>query len=252
MLLVFTLLREGNKMIKIMILGTFHMGNTSDLHRIEKDNFHSTERQGEIRKVVDAIKEFHPNKIALEVVKEKNGLLNEEYHQYLNNKLELAIDEIHQFGFRAAAELQQEEVYAIDWMDSIGSRSIGEVLNWAETEQTEVFQLIDTYRSELMLTLGEKSIDELIRVYNEEGYIKKQHEMYMHIARIGSGTDYVGVDWMRWWYQRNLIMFANIAEISSPNDRVLFIIGAAHVHLVSQFLKESGLFEVISVSEYLN
>lgn len=227
------------------------MGTTSDLYRVEKDNFLSAKRQGEIRKVVDAIKEFQPNKIALEVEKEKNHLLNEDYHQYLNNELELVIDEIHQFGFRAAAELKHESVYAIDWMDSVGSRSIGEVLNWAETEQTEVFQLIDTYRSELMLTLGEKSIDELIRSLNEMKYIKKQHEMYMHIARIGRGSDYVGIDWMRWWYQRNLILFSNLAEISSSNDRVLLIIGAAHVHLVTQFLKESGLFEIVSVNEFL-
>lgn len=234
-----------------MILGTFHMGNTSDLYRLETDNFRSAKRQGEIKKVVDAIKDFHPHKIALEVVKEKNGLLNEQYHQYLNNELELEIDEIHQFGFRAAAELKHEEVYAIDWMDSVGNRSIGEVLNWAEKEQTEILQIIDTYRSELTLTLGDKGIDELIRSYNEEKYIKKQHEMYMHIARIGRGSDYVGIDWMRWWYQRNLILFSNLAEISSSNDRVVLIIGAAHVHLVTQFLKESGLFHIVSVSEFL-
>lgn len=227
------------------------MGNTSDLYRLETDNFRSAKRQEEIRKVVDAIKDFHPNKIALEVVKEKNGLLNEQYHQYLNNELELEIDEIHQFGFRAAAELKHEEVYAIDWMDSVGNRSIGEVLNWAEKEQTEILQIIDTYRSELTLTLGDKGIDELIRSYNEEKYIKKQHEMYMHIARIGRGSDYVGIDWMRWWYQRNLILFSNLAEISSSNDRVVLIIGAAHVYLVTQFLKESGLFHIVSVSEFL-
>lgn len=75
--------------------------------------------------------------------------------------------------------------------------------------------------------------------------------MYMHIARIGRGSDYVGIDWMRWWYQRNLILFANLADISSSNDRVLLIIGAAHVHLVAQFLKESGLFEIVSVGEFL-
>lgn len=234
-----------------MILGTFHMGNTSDLYNVETDNLRSTKRQGEIRKVVDAIKEFHPDKIALEVEKEKNHLLNEEYNQYLNNELELAIDEIHQFGFQAAAELKHEEVYAIDWMENVGNRSIGEVMKWAEKEQTEVFQLIDTYRSKLILPLGEKRIDELIRNLNEEKYIKKQHEMYMHIARIGRGSDYVGIDWMRWWYQRNLILFANLAEISSSNDRVLLIIGAAHVHLVAQFLKESGLFEIVSVNEFL-
>jgi Family of unknown function (DUF5694) len=38
---------------------------------------------------------------------------------------------------------------------------------------------------------------------------------------------------------------------NSPSDNTLLIIGAAHIHLVSQFLKESGMFEVVNATEYL-
>lgn len=74
----------------------------------------------------------------------------------------------------------------------------------------------------------------------------------MQIARIGTGTDYIGVDWVRWWYQRNLTIFSNLSGlVSDSNDRIILLIGAAHIYLVRQFLLESGVFEVESTLHYL-
>ncbi|GAA0492729.1 hypothetical protein GCM10008986_18880 [Salinibacillus aidingensis] len=86
----------------------------------------------------------------------------------------------------------------------------------------------------------------------EEHYIKKHHEMYLQVSRIGKGTEYVGIDWVRWWYQRNLIIYSNIAKLAqSSSDRILLIIGAGHAYILSQLLADSGLFEVIPVNKYL-
>ncbi|HSO59178.1 MAG TPA: DUF5694 domain-containing protein [Paenisporosarcina sp.] len=247
------LMDKLNKKPKVMVLGTFHMRYTPDLYRVEFDNLLSPKRQEEIRKVVNVLKSYNPTKIAFEVVKEKDNLLNEEYQQYINGQLELKIDEIHQFGFRTAAELKHKNIYAIDWMESVGNRAISQVLDWAKIEQPDLFRFIDEeYRSKLQLGLEDKSIFELICNYNEENFIKKEHEMYMQIARIGKGVEYVGIDWVRWWYQRNLIIYSNLAEITnSSSDKTLLIIGSAHVYLISQFLKESGLFDVVTLEEYL-
>lgn len=238
---------------KVMVLGTFHMRYTPDLHRVNFDNLLSPKRQEEIRKVVNSLKSYNPTKIAFEVVKENDNSLNMEYQQYINGEIELKVDEIHQFGFRMAAELKHKNIYAVDWMDSVDNRALSQVFDWAKIEQPELNNFIDeNYRSKLQLNLDDKSIIELISNYNEEQFIKKQHEMYMQVARIGKGIEYVGIDWVRWWYQRNLIIYSNLAQITnSSSDRTLLIIGAAHVYLVSQFLKESGLFEVISVNECL-
>ncbi len=243
-----------NEKPKVMVLGSFHMRYTPDLHRVEFDNLLSPNRQEEIRKVVNALKSYNPTKIACEVVKEDNHVLNQEYQQYINGQLELKVDEIHQLGFRTAAELKHEHMYAIDWMESVGNRAISRVFDWAKIEQPELYNLIDEkYRSKLQLDLKDKSIYELICNYNEEQFNQKQHEMYMQVARIGKGVEYVGIDWIRWWYQRNLIIYSNLAQItSSSNDRTLLIIGSAHVYLVTQFLKESGLFDVVSANEYLH
>lgn len=242
-----------NKKPKVMVLGTFHMCYTPDLHRVDFDNLLSPKRQEEIRKVVNVLKNYNPTKIAFEVVKEEDTLLNKDYHKYLNGHLELKVDEIHQLGFRTAAELKHKTIYAIDWMESVGNRAISQVLDWAKMEQPDLFHFIDEkYRSKLQLSLEDTSVFDLICNYNKEIFIKKQHEMYMQIARIGKGVEYVGIDWVRWWYQRNLIIYSNLAEITkSSSDRTLLIIGSAHVYLVSQFLKESGLFDVVTLDAYL-
>ncbi|WP_332873672.1 DUF5694 domain-containing protein [Fictibacillus halophilus] len=125
-----------------------------------------------------------------------------------------------------ASDLQHEKVHAVDWMDTVGNRGLGQVFKWAEKNQPEFFRYINDY-------------------------IEKQHEMYLAIARIGSSEEYIGIDWMRWWYQRNPILYYNLAKITSLSDRTLLIIGAAPVHLVTQFLKESNLFSVVNSLDYL-
>ncbi|EDL65735.1 DUF5694 domain-containing protein [Bacillus sp. SG-1] len=238
---------------KVMVLGTFHMRYTPDIHKVEFDDLLTDRRQNEIREVVHKIKKFNPTKLAFEVVKENEEDLNKEYRQFLNNGLKLKIDEIHQYGFRLASELGHKKVYAVDWMETVGNRGIGQVFEWAKTEQPDLYKYIEeTYRPGREFNLAEKSIVDLMKEMNEESSVKKDHEKYMAVARIGSEEDYVGIDWLRWWYQRNLIIYSNLAKItSSPSERTLLIIGAAHIHLVSQFLKESGMFDVEPAIAYL-
>ncbi len=237
----------------IMILGTFHMRYTPDLYRENVEDLISENRQGEIVQVVERMKEFNPTKLAFEVVKEKEEDLNIEYKRYVEDHTDLTMDEVQQYGFRLASELGHNQLYAVDWMESIGNRGIGQVFDWAKREQPELYNHInEKYRSGREFNLANKSIPELMKHLNEEEQIKKEHEKYMAIARIGNEAEYVGIDWLRWWYQRNLIIYYHLARITnSTSDRTMLIIGAAHVHLVSQFLHESGEFNVVPAITYL-
>ncbi|MFC7677341.1 DUF5694 domain-containing protein [Paenibacillus sp. GCM10028914] len=82
--------------------------------------------------------------------------------------------------------------------------------------------------------------------------MKKHHTMNINIARIGEIDNYIGLEWLNWWYQRNLIIFSNLARIAtSCEDRLLLIIGASHVQILSQFLVESELFDLELGFSYL-
>lgn len=182
-----------------MIVGTFHMRYTPDLYRYEVDNLLNDRRQKEIREVVEKIKKFNPTKLAFEVVKEKEDELNKEYISYLQNDFKLSIDEVYQYGFRIASELGHKKVYAVDWMESVGNRAISQVYDWAKSEQLDLYNYIkENYHSKKNYNIGDKSISELMREINEGVNIKKEHEMYMEVARIGDKNEYIGIDWLRW------------------------------------------------------
>lgn len=237
---------------KIMVLGTFHMRYTPDLYRVEAEDLLTPRRQEEIRQVIERIKAFQPTKLAFEVVKGEEESLNRDYQLYQKGELQLQVDEVHQIGFRLASELDHKKVYAVDWMESVGNRGLSQVFEWAKEEQPELFDYINTtYRSNRDKSLEGVHILELFRKVNDRAYSKREHEMYMNIARIGKGEEYIGIDWVRWWYQRNLIIFNNLSNITENSDRTLLLIGNAHIHLVSQFLEESGLFDVEYASDYL-
>ena len=238
---------------KVMILGTFHLRYTPDLYRKEIGGINSIERQQEIRRVIDHVKEFRPTKMAFEVVKGENTRLNTEYERYLKGELKPVVDEVHQFGFPIAAESGHKMVYAVDWMESVGNRSMGEVYEWAKANQPKLFSFIEeTYRKPNNASMEKiDNIYELMQYVNDEQVIRLSHEFYMALARIGNGEDYVGIDWLRWWYQRNLIIYKNLAELIAPDERVVLLIGGSHIHLISQFLKESNLVEVVPASMYL-
>jgi hypothetical protein len=92
----------------------------------------------------------------------------------------------------------------------------------------------------------------MFKDYNDPVFLKNNHKLYMDIAKIGEFENYVGIDWLIWWYQRNLILFSNLTRLAdSPKERILFIIGAAHIQLLSQFLQESEDYEVEWSHTYL-
>lgn len=237
----------------IMILGTFHMGATLDMIEIEKDSMLSAQRQKEIEKVVGRLKDFKPTKIALEVEKKRNGSLNEEFTGFLKGDYQLKENEIDQIGYRLAREMKHQEVYAVDWMEEGAcQRGIGEVVEWAKKNQPELYEELFGSLYKLELTTNGKSVNDLLLYYNQPEIVEKLHRSYVNMARIKEAEQYVGMDWLIWWYQRNLILFSNLSDLATtPDDRILFIVGSSHVGILENFVKESGLFETVPVQSYL-
>lgn len=237
----------------IMILGTFHMGTTLDMIEIEKDSMLSAQRQKEIEEVVGSLKEFEPTKIALEVEKKRNGLLNEGYNAYLNGDYELEENEIDQIGYRLAKGMGHQEVYAVDWMEQGAlQREINEVVEWAKEHQPDLNEELFGPLYQLELTTAGKSVKDLLLYYNQPDVVDQLHRSYVNMARIKDAEQYVGMDWLIWWYQRNLILFSNLSDLATASEeRILFIVGGSHVRIVENFVKESGLFESVSVQSYL-
>lgn len=235
---------------KIMILGTFHMSSSSDLINTKVDNLTSDKRQGEIIELVNKIKKFDPTKVAVEYEYKYEEELNADYTKYINGEMQLKMWETHQIAFRLAKSLEHKKIYPIDWMErGAAIYPISEVYEYTKKNQP---QLLDLF-SDSNFKFGENDIvSDIYRSYNDRDYIRKTHESYVNMARIGLDNEYVGMGWLIWWYQRNLIIFAHLAQlIENSNDRIFLLIGSGHIGILSNFLNESGLFEVVDAIDYL-
>lgn len=227
---------------KVMILGTFHMA--------EEPGLDTDRRQTEIKELVAKLAQFQPTKIALEMVPEDGEVCQDKYSRYQQGTYELEMNEYYQVGFRLAAELGHAQLYPIDWMGE-ADRGYGEVDAWAREHQPELLEDILKNLSFPALTL-EKDLLSYYQELNDPVFLQQVDTFYLNVARIGTISNNVGIDWLSWWYKRNLIQFANLTRLAdSPDERILFIVGASHVRIMENFLRESGCVEVVGALEYL-
>ncbi len=238
---------------QVMVLGTFHFQGSSDLVQVENGQLTSEEKQQEILEVVENISKFQPTKVAVEVEKKKNNRLNENYQAYLNESFELSLNEVHQLGFRISKQMELENIYGIDWMENSGNRGIDEVFKWAKQKQPSLYSsIMEEYLSKLEVNFEGLTVLETLKRLNNKENPAKEQQAYMQIARIGTNYEYIGIDWLRWWYQRNLIIYKNLLDLADgKEDKILLIIGSGHLYLVNQFLSESGEVEIIEPNDYL-
>ena len=259
----------------IMILGSTHLANPgADVYNTKMDDVLAPKRQNEIAELVRLLKAYQPTKIAFEIDPSEDAVINANYQGYLKGKYELKRDEVNQIGFRLAKQVGHSKVYGVDywpWPDSHPFFPDG--FDW---DLIDYHKFAKTHNQEHLLpppptTEGkvtqdengttwiepqkyEPIVDMYIRLNQPEG-IRVDHQRYIRwIARVGLGADYPGANWVAHsWYDRNLKTYVNLTRITeSANDRILLIIGAAHVYLIQQFFEESGDYIVESPLKYLN
>lgn len=229
---------------KILILGSFHMG--------EVEGLDENKRQMEIEELVSKIEKFKPTKIAVEMEPKDSEACNEQYKRYQSGSFSLPINEIYQVGFRLGLELGHEEIYPTDWMGN-ADMSFGEVQSWAEEQQPKLLKSILAGIEGAPSLTDDKTVLDYYRELNEPAFLDLNHKIHLNIARVGEVDHYVGMNWLSWWYKRNLIMFSNLSRlIESKEERILFIVGIGHSTIVTNFIEEGELCEVVDPLRYLS
>ncbi|MEM9525985.1 MAG: DUF5694 domain-containing protein, partial [Bacteroidota bacterium] len=61
----------------------------------------------------------------------------------------------------------------------------------------------------------------------------------------------VGARFTAKWWERNIMIMSNIDRVTSPNDRILVIIGAAHRALLKDFFEDRQDVEYLEIQDYL-
>ena len=246
---------------EILLLGTGHWSNPGlDLHATNYDDMLAPRRQREIASALDDLAQFRPTKVAIESMAIATDELNERYQQYRSGQLELTANERDQIGFRLAALLGHERIHGIDWHDrqrdigwdtaiafaqGHGQRDLiaGFLPAEPEPENGDAPQGAGT---------GDRTVREMLLGLSDPGWLAADHSVYMDLAQVGGGDDYIGADVVLRWYERNLKIFVNLARLATaPDDRVVVLIGAGHLALLTHFIEGAGRFRLVPAADYL-
>lgn len=239
----------------LLLVGSYHMNSPNkDFFNVQTDDVLRPKRQEQIRECIKLLKEFKPTKVALEVSVDKQNELNSKFKEYLNSTYEANKSEGEQLGFRIAAELGHKEIYAIDWNEGTGD---GRCVEYAKLHQKGIYDEIMDYGTKTNKKtedlLKTNSIRAVLLYLNDEKTLAQDHQTYLTMCKIGHGKEYLGINWVKRWYERNLIIYANLSRIGkSKQDRILVIYGSGHIPLLHQFTSDSGQFEIENLRNYLD
>lgn len=245
---------DASPRAEVMVLGTFHFsGGGQDMINPEVDDFLAPARQAEIAEVLDRLEAFAPTRIAVELMPVHEADFNARYDEYRAGTRDLGVNERQQLGMRLAARLGHDRLYAVD---AEGGMDFEAMMAAASTAgQSALLAEWQSYIGEVqaylddMDSLDRSILDRIISENSEE--TRELHNLYLILAQMGGADDPAGAREMTRWWGRNLHIFANIARIAEPGERVLVIYGAGHKALLDAYLQGAPNITWVEPLDYL-
>lgn len=248
------------KPVSVAILGTYHMSGKKGggLFEIEVDDVKSPRRQAEIKELVQRLIEYKPTKILIESAY-GNEYYPRRYQTYLThlNEDSLSRNEIEQVGFRLAEELGHKTIYPFDFKKFLNTDILMEFMdqdtNFAAEFKNWIVQARQFF-DKVNTNLKTKTIIEYLQFSNSQEAIEFHHQGHLELLRYGSGDNYAGADYNLDWYERNMKMFHNltrISDFSNEDERILIIVGEAHVKILKNFIEDAPYYEYENILDYL-
>jgi hypothetical protein len=242
--------------IKIILLGTFHYGETTDRHSTSFPDLFSLKRQQEIEQLTQRLALQKPDKIIIEAVPKRQALIDSLYLRYQQRQLSDSSwvrNEIVQLGFRTASKTKAKLICA-DYRQELPY----DVLKKYEEDHKQdtnppffdtPWPFVNTGR----LKLAETDLRRYYLQLNSQEDRQRSLYDYLHYAlSYGKGNDYTGVDLSVAWYSRNLKIMANVFRSLEPSDKcILLIMGSSHTAVLHQLLADHPRFEIVELTSVL-
>ncbi|GET21854.1 DUF5694 domain-containing protein [Prolixibacter denitrificans] len=246
---------------KIMTLGVFHFAYPNlDAIQTKKKNQISVLNepyQSEIIAIANAVSEFRPTIIAIEVTPDQQGKIDSLYALYRADQFTLRKGEVYQLGFRIGKISNVPIIHCVNhWgrhyksIEALFKDSIRQS-KFVEYFRNSPDSIYEPHRAP---TKVKNIIDELKKL-NDPAAIRERLSVYLlnPFKYEEKPGDFTGVDFETGrWFNRNLRIFRNIQRIQhSSDDRILLIIGREHLNLLNLFFDVSKEFELVSPLPYL-
>lgn len=250
--------------IRVMILGTYHMDNPGrDMHNARIDPMTTPEKQVELAAAIDALAQFEPTAIAIEsVAPDPSTMLDAGWPSFRPENLLVNSNERVQLGYRLAARVGIDRVYAIDEIDRAGQPTyfpIDPVIGWAQAngkmpEFLEGSAQVQAWIGEMEAQQSVRTVEQLLAEINAPDHpmVAQGQTFYYKLLPFGAGDDQPGAELNARWYARNVHIFARLVQVARPGDRIVVIYGAGHAYWLRQMVEMTPGFELVEPTDYLS
>lgn len=258
----------------IMLLGADHL---TQLYKSDKPSTDVLlpEQQREISAFANRVLPYKPDLIMVEVLPEKQVMIDSLYALYFGNKLKLdqladGRSEVYQLAFRLAKQLGLARVYCVDAPGGT-SQSIldnGENINLYKEEGAALrAMVVDRVKA---LQDGKLSLVNYLTFINHpETYNKVYRLRYITPARVRNGRfknpdamvdtafinpTYIGAELISVFKNRDYKIYSNLVttQLKTKAKRALLLIGAAHLGSLRSILRDDTDYNLVDPMSYLH
>lgn len=258
----------AQKQTNVVLIGVYHFNNPGfDEGKMKDRNILNDENQKGLERITDKlIKKYHPAKVFVEYDAAQNHQLNDWYALYKNARPFYRADtlnafykrfysenETFQLGFRLAKKAGNDSIYAMDYdevpirFDLIKSKMEGNRYFTYTDYQRKITEL------EVFMNgcLSQPKLEDVLLCLNSEEQYRLNKGLYIAMLnRVNKPADFFGSDLVSAWYKRNLIMYANIQnQVSTQDKNIVIIVGAGHAAIMADFIKADKRFNLIKINE---
>lgn len=245
--------------VEVMVVGTWHFDSPGlDLNNPEVDDVLKPKRQRELEAVSAALTEYRPTKILIERTAKTPDLIDTVYSEFTGRQLTRERDERFQIAYRLAKKLGHTTVYAIDEQAGPGEPDyfpFDRMVSWAKANDAEgrLDALLAKGAAEAgrIETLQSETIPRALIEVNQSGVTERAQTFYYEALKFGDTEAQPGAELNSYWYMRNAKIFAKLARVAEPGDRLLVIYGSGHNYWLRHFAETVPGFRMVSPVPWL-
>ncbi|KAA6438209.1 hypothetical protein FEM33_16005 [Dyadobacter flavalbus] len=234
----------------------------------------SPQRQKEIAALVERVRKFQPDMIAIERLPEEQAELDSIYNLFASNQLQLSTlpdgrSESYQLAFNLAKNLKLKKVYGVNAPGGTSQSILSNGEN-IDMYKEEGMQVRNMARAQLAkIQDGSLSIRDYILFLNQPEIIQKTHHLrYIMPSRVTNGKftnpdamvdtafvnpKYIGAELTSVFKNRDYKIYSNIVttQLKQQSKRILVVIGQAHIGSLQSIFRDDPAFKIIEATQYL-
>lgn len=266
--LIFSVYATGQEKTKVLLLGTYHFGATSDKNKVSDDVL-NPKKQAELNLLLKKLKAYNPEKIYVENQPNRQQYWDSIFVAYQDDKALKIKNEIFQIGIKLAENLKfKTGVTCVDWQqDSENSynekayveyrNKINLYQNSLETQKPSVFSIHD---KQIGIKIQNINI-EIPKMTMVDAFKKINSKSYLNDIFYGNITTFLDIDSNQngvFYAHDNMIRNTNIYKniiqdiLKNNPKKALVLYGAGHIRALKDYLECHPSIEIIEVDQYLN